>query len=164
VRFVLALGVSLALIAAGPAVGQLRAAVERAFPRQYTTILAVAAGIGIAVGVLWGLGRIRERRLLRYALIGAALAIGIAYSLVTLTGDPSVDAVERFHFLEYGLVTLLSMTGHRWGSEQRADAEERARSMPGDAAALRDTSIIVTWPKPLFWLAVAALLAALLWF
>jgi hypothetical protein len=53
------------------------------------------------------LARIRERRALRYALLTAALAIGIGYSFSARTGDPAVDAVERFHFVEYGAITLL---------------------------------------------------------
>ena len=51
--------------------------------------------------------RIRDRRLLRYGAIVAALAIGTAYSLLTSSPDPNVAIVERFHFVEYGLLTFL---------------------------------------------------------
>ena len=31
----------------------------------------------------------------------------MGYAMVSRTGNPTVDAVERFHFVEYGLITLL---------------------------------------------------------
>jgi hypothetical protein len=39
--------------------------------------------------------------------LAAALVLGSGYALASATGDPSVDAVERFHFVEYGIITLL---------------------------------------------------------
>jgi hypothetical protein len=106
-RFVPAVGVSLALILAGPVIGQLRAALERALPGQYRAVLVAAVGACVASALAVALLRIRERRLFRFGLILAALAIGVAYALLSRSGDPAVDAVERFHFVEYGLITLL---------------------------------------------------------
>jgi VanZ family protein len=107
VRFVPAIAISAALILASPVIGQLRAAVQTAFPDRYQDILVSTAAAGIGVGVLAALARIRERRALRYGLLFAALAVGVVYSLLARTGDPSVDAIERFHFVEYGLITVL---------------------------------------------------------
>ena len=50
---------------------------------------------------------IRDRRRFRYGCIAAALTLGTSYALVSRTGDPNVDMVERFHFVEYGLIALL---------------------------------------------------------
>jgi hypothetical protein len=44
---------------------------------------------------------------LRFGLIAAAIAAGALYSLATATGNANVDAVERFHFAEYGFLALL---------------------------------------------------------
>ena len=67
--------------------------------------LAIAAAVLTAVGLaLW---RIRERRLLRYGLIAAALVAAALYSAGSRIGNAESDAVERFHFVEYGLVTFL---------------------------------------------------------
>jgi hypothetical protein len=43
----------------------------------------------------------------RYGCILAALTIGTIYARLSRTGDPAVDAVERFHFVEYGLIAFL---------------------------------------------------------
>jgi VanZ family protein len=44
---------------------------------------------------------------IRYGLIAAAVAIGAAYARTVRTGDPEVDMVEAFHFVQYGLVAYL---------------------------------------------------------
>jgi hypothetical protein len=51
--------------------------------------------------------RIRERRRLRYGAVAAALVLGFAYAIVQSTGNPEIDAVERVHFLQYGLIAVL---------------------------------------------------------
>lgn len=106
-RFLPAVAASAALVLAGPAIGQLRSSLLAAFPSSYRLILLAVvlavASIAAAVAVV----RIRERRALRYGCLGAAFVIAAVYSWITRTGDTSVDAVERFHFVEYGFVTLL---------------------------------------------------------
>jgi hypothetical protein len=52
--------------------------------------------------------------------MAAALAVGSGYAVYSRTGDASVDAVERFHFVEYGLITLLYY--RVWRGEQSSDA------------------------------------------
>ena len=51
--------------------------------------------------------RIRERRLQRYTAILAAIALAGIYSAISAGELPESNAVERFHFLEYGLITFL---------------------------------------------------------
>jgi hypothetical protein len=106
-RFAPAIIVSAALILASPILGQLRASLQNAFPGQYRTILVAVVGACVVLALAVALVRIRDRRALRYGTIAAALAIGVTYALVSRSGDPAVDAVERFHFVEYGLITLL---------------------------------------------------------
>jgi hypothetical protein len=102
-----ALAASLWIILAAPFVGQLRGAIQAALPGQYRTIiLAIVAG-AVGLAIAWAAVRIRERRLLRYGLIAAAVASAGLYTTATATGNADVDAVERFHFVEYGVLTVL---------------------------------------------------------
>ncbi len=106
-RFLPAVAVSVALVLAGPAIGQVRSALLAAFPSSYRLILLSVVLAVVLTFVTVALVRIRERRAMRFACLAAALVIATSYSWVTSTGDASVDAVERFHFVEYGLITLL---------------------------------------------------------
>jgi hypothetical protein len=107
VRLLAACAVAAALILSAPFIGQIRSAIRSAFPGQFVTIVAGAVGAAVAAAVLVALVRIRDRRARRYAALAAAVAIGVGYAVLTRTGRPEVDAVERFHFVEYGLVTYL---------------------------------------------------------
>ncbi len=96
-----------ALVLSAPFIGQLRTALRQAAGGSFATLVAAAIAVAVSLAVVYALTRIRERRRLRYGLLGAALAIGIGYALAARTGNLEVDAVERFHFLEYGLITFL---------------------------------------------------------
>ena len=39
--------------------------------------------------------------------MAAAIGLGLAYTAVMSTGDATIDAVERVHFVEYGLIAVL---------------------------------------------------------
>ena len=106
-RLGVALAVSAAVILSSPFIRDIRDWIRATFPGQYATIVGAAVAAGIAMALLAAGTRIRDRRLLRYALIAAALALGTAYAIWNAQGIPEVDAVERVHFVEYGLVTLL---------------------------------------------------------
>lgn len=106
-RLALALGCSAIVVLTAPVVGQLRGAVQSAMPGQYRFILGGIVGGAVAGAVAGALWRIRERRRLRYILLAVAIIAGVGYSSLTATGNANVDAVERFHFVEYGLLTLL---------------------------------------------------------
>jgi hypothetical protein len=103
----LAVGASAIVVLTAPVVGQLRGAIQAAMPGQYRLILGGIVGAAVAGAVTVAVWRIREHRRLRYSLLAAAVIAGAAYSALTGTGNANVDAVERFHFVEYGLLTLL---------------------------------------------------------
>ncbi|HVL66132.1 MAG TPA: VanZ family protein [Vicinamibacterales bacterium] len=105
--FVLAGAVAAALVLSAPFVGQIRSDIRRAFPGQFVWIVGGIIAAGVAGALVAALVRIRERRLPRYAAIAAALTIAAAYSTLTADPNPESRAVERFHFLQYGLITFL---------------------------------------------------------
>ncbi len=105
--FVLAIGAATALVLAAPFVGQIRTAARAAFPAQYLFILAGAAGLGLAAALGSAAYRIRDRRAARYGVIALAIAIAVAYSLWNTYPSAERNAVERFHFLQYGFIALL---------------------------------------------------------
>jgi hypothetical protein len=105
--FVTASAVAIALVLAAPFIGEIRRAILARFPGQFVRIVGAVVAVAVAAALIAAFARIRDRRGWRYGAIAAALAIAAGYALVSRTGDPQVDAVERFHFVEYGLVTLL---------------------------------------------------------
>jgi hypothetical protein len=105
--FAAALCAAVTIVLWAPFVGDIRAWIAAAFPGRFTVIVAAIVGVAIAGATVGALLRIRDRRPYRYAAITGALIFGTAYAVAVRTGDPSVDAVERFHFVEYGAVTLL---------------------------------------------------------
>jgi VanZ family protein len=107
VRFVLAIGASTALIMSAPFIGQIRSAILRAFPGQFVAIMGIAVGVATGAALGAAVIRIRDRRLLRYGLIVLALVTAVTYSIRSQLGNPVSDAVERFHFVEYGVITFL---------------------------------------------------------
>lgn len=106
-RLVLASAVSVVVVLSAPFMGQIRAALQSAFPSQFVSIVGGSVMAALAAAGLAALLRIRERRALRFAAIAVAVVIGAAYTMATATGRPEVDAVERVHFIEYGLIALL---------------------------------------------------------
>ncbi|MEX2662233.1 MAG: VanZ family protein [Vicinamibacterales bacterium] len=106
-RFLLPTAVAAALVLSAPFVGQIRSAVRREFPGQYLLILAGAAAIGLAVALAAAVWRISDRKAQRYGAIALAILIAATYSLAMATEFPERNAVERFHFLQYGLITFL---------------------------------------------------------
>jgi hypothetical protein len=106
-RLVLALVVAVIVVISAPFVGQIRGAIQAALPSAYRSIVVAVVAGGLAVAVVAALLVIRQHRLPRYLAVAGALTIGTLYAVVTSTGVPEVDAVERFHFVEYGLLTFL---------------------------------------------------------
>lgn len=106
-RLLVALVASLAVVLAAPFVGQARGALQGALPDHYRNIVLGMVAIGVVAIMAIALTMIRERRLLRYSLLAGAVAGGMVYAYLTRTDNPEVNAVEWFHFVEYGLLTLL---------------------------------------------------------
>jgi hypothetical protein len=105
--FVLAALVASALVLAAPFIGEIRRAILTRFPGHFVLIVGGIVAGAVGVALLAALARIRDRRPWRHAGIAGALVIAVGYAVFSRTGDPQVDAVERFHFVEYGLITLL---------------------------------------------------------
>lgn len=106
-RLTLATAVSAALVLAAPYVGLVRGQIRTAFPGQFGTIIDGVVLAALLAAIAWAFARIRSNRLARYGAIALGLAAGAAYSRATDSPDPAVRAVEHFHFVEYGLITLL---------------------------------------------------------
>ena len=81
---------------------------------------------GALVAVAIAIGRIREHRPARYALIAAALVLAVVYSARSSIGNPESDVVEHVHFIEYGIVTWLFyrawLGAWRWRGDRAAAA------------------------------------------
>ena len=99
--------VSGAVVLSAPFMGQIRAILRSAFPGHFAAVVAGAVGVAVVAAVGAALVRVRDRRAVRYAAILGAVGAAAAYSFATASGTPEVDAVERVHFLEYGLISLL---------------------------------------------------------
>jgi hypothetical protein len=99
--------VSAAVILASPLMGQLRLALRSIFPHQFVTIVGAAVAAAVILGVLIAVSRIRDRRMARYGALLLALVLGIGYSVAFRSGIAEVDAVERVHFVEYGVIAVL---------------------------------------------------------
>jgi VanZ family protein len=106
-RLALATAVSVALVLAAPYVGAVRSQLRTAFPGEFGTIINGIVVAALVAAIAWALTRIRSNRPARYGAIALAFAVGVAYSRATDSPDPAVRAVEHFHFVEYGLITVL---------------------------------------------------------
>jgi VanZ like protein len=106
-RFVVAVAGSIALVLSAPFIGYVRAWIRSQFPGQFVRIVGGLIGVVGLAAIGIALARIRERRAVRYLAIAGALICAAWYSAATATGVPEVDVVQRFHFIEYGLITFL---------------------------------------------------------
>ncbi len=79
-RWLTAVGVSIAVILSAPFMGQLRAALRTAFPRHFVIIVGGAVAVAFVAGVAVALFRIRDCRRLRYGAIAAAFLAAFAYT------------------------------------------------------------------------------------
>ena len=98
---------AIVLIVGAPFVGELRGALAAAFPLQGRAIIGGVVAVAIAAALMIAAARIRDRRALRYLALVIALIVGALFARVLSTGDPDTDVVETFHFVEYGVLTLL---------------------------------------------------------
>lgn len=99
---------SAAIVLGSPFMGQLQSFLRRSLStRNYVWLFGVgvltAVGLAIAIAFL----RIRERRAPRLGLLAIALIVGGGYMWANGTPYPEVNAVERVHFVEYGLIGFL---------------------------------------------------------
>jgi hypothetical protein len=106
-RFVLAIVVSAVLVVSAPFIGYIRSWIRTQFPGQFVRIIGGVIALLAIVAIGSAVMRIRERRALRYAAIVTSIVCAVWYSIAEATGNPDVDVVQRFHFVEYGLITFL---------------------------------------------------------
>jgi hypothetical protein len=106
-RFVLAIAVAVVVVLSAPVVGQIRGWIRATFPGQFVLVVGGIGALILSAALAAAALRIREHRLRRYGAIAAAVALAIAYSAFNAGENPESNAVERFHFLEYGLITFL---------------------------------------------------------
>jgi glycerophosphoryl diester phosphodiesterase len=106
-RLALAVAVALALVLAAPFVGVIRNSIRSAFPGQFSLIINGVIGVSLIAAAGLALARVREQRVTRYGAMALALVAAATYATLTGSPDPAVRAVEHFHFVEYGAVTLL---------------------------------------------------------
>ena len=102
-----AIAASIALILAAPAIGSARSALRAAFPGTFSRLIEGGLALAVLAAVGVALARIRTHRALRYGALAAALAIAWAYSAATGSADPAIRAVERVHFVEFGVIAWL---------------------------------------------------------
>lgn len=133
-RVALAVVLSAAFVLSAPFVGVVRGEIRRAFPGQFSLIINGIVAGALLAAVVFGLSRIRDRRLARYGAMAVAFAAGGAYASATGSPDPGVRAVEHFHFVQFGLITLLFYRAWR----ERADWS--AIAMPVTAAFIVGTA------------------------
>jgi VanZ like family len=96
------------IVLGSPFMGQLQSFLRRSLStRNYVLLFGVGVLAAIGVAILIAFVRIRERRPQRFALLLVALVFGGAYMWWTATPYADVNAVERVHFVEYGLIAFL---------------------------------------------------------
>lgn len=123
----LPLSASFLIVFGSPYAGEIRSQIQSAAPEYYQSIVAGIVAASVVIAVIWAAVQLRRfqrdstaaessGRLpirVRYGLIAAAIAIGGGYARTMRTGNPQVDMVEAFHFVEYGLVAYLFYRGWR---------------------------------------------------
>jgi hypothetical protein len=102
-----ALAVSTLLVIGAPFVGLVSARLRDVARGNYATALAAIVGVCGLAALAVAMATIRDRRPQRYRWIAIALTIAVGYAFLSRSGVADVDAAERFHFIEYGLVAVL---------------------------------------------------------
>jgi hypothetical protein len=106
-RLALAVATAAAVVLTGPLIGGVRSWMRRTFSGEYQLLINIGLALVVAVGIAAALRRIRHVRIPRYAALAAAIAVAATFAWLTRSGNPDVDAVERFHFVEFGAITWL---------------------------------------------------------
>lgn len=110
---------SVLVVFAAPYVGDVRGALQTAFPEYYRGVIGAVVATAVLAALAYAAARVRSRnesgtftgaaypRWLRHVLLVSAVAIGVVYARLVSTGNLDVDLVEAFHFVEYGLIAHL---------------------------------------------------------
>ena len=107
-RLFLACAFSALIVLASPFMGQLQSLLRSSVStRVYVWLLGGVVIGSIAAAVAAAFIRIRGHRRRRVAAMAVAIGLGLAYTTNMSTGEPTIDAVERVHFIEYGVIAVL---------------------------------------------------------
>ncbi len=98
---------SLLVVLSAAYVGDIAAIIQATFPGQYRYVVGSVVVVTIAGGLIAVALRIRENRVRRLGALAVALAGAVAYFAAFRTGNADVDAVEAFHFVQYGALAIL---------------------------------------------------------
>jgi hypothetical protein len=115
----LALLASAVVILSAAYIGDIRAAIQGAFPNHYRFVVGGVVVLAIAATVSAAATHIREQRLWRYGVLASALAGAALYFGAFRTGNADVDAVEAFHFVQYGVLAFLFYRAWRGHGDAR---------------------------------------------
>jgi VanZ family protein len=114
-RLILAIAVSIAVVLSAPFVGEIRSWLTARLGTRLASLVNVTVAVLAAALLVTTTIRIRERRRFRYALLAAAAGLAVLFGRGSSTSTAMTRAVERVHFFEYGLVTLLFCRAYRRG-------------------------------------------------
>ena len=103
----LAVAAAAALILSAAFISQFRHYIRATFPGHFVLIIGSTVVVCIIAALVAAIVKIRTHRALRYGALLAALAIAVGYTTATSSPDPQIAWVERFHFVQYGLITFL---------------------------------------------------------
>lgn len=106
-RLWVALVFATSLVGMAPFFGDLQALLEERLSSRYVLALGFAFGLAVVVLFLTAVLRIRDHRLPRYSMLAVWLVLMSGQVLLWARSSAAENAVERLHFVFYGLVTLL---------------------------------------------------------
>jgi hypothetical protein len=108
-----------AVILSAAYIGDIRAAIQSAFPEHYAVIIGGLVLAAAAVAVAAAAVRIRERRGRGFGVMALALGGAVGWIALFRTGVTDVDVVEAFHFVEYGVLAALFYRAWRFHIDGR---------------------------------------------
>ena len=145
----IALLVSATIVLASSFMGQLQSFLRRSLStKNYVLLFGIGVLVAVGLAVAIALVRVREHRAVRFALLALALVIGGSYMWAAGTPYPEVNAVERVHFVEYGLIALLF---YRASLDRRTLGEGRAGDPSTVALPLLAAFMVGTLDEWLQW-------------
>ena len=107
-RLLLACGASAAIVLAAPFMGRLQSFLRASIStRAYVLLLGAVVAGAVLTAIVVAFTRIKAHRGLRIAAMAVAIGVALLYTSMLSTGDATIDAVERFHFVEYGMIAVL---------------------------------------------------------
>jgi hypothetical protein len=107
-KFAVAIIASAAIVLGSPFMGQLQSFLRRSLSTEnYVLFFGVGVVAAVGLAIVLALARIRERRAQRFGLMLIALTFGGTYMWWNATPYAEVNAVERMHFIQYGMIAFL---------------------------------------------------------